>query len=93
MNNIGTILKELADKARKDEEIKKAFLESKESEKPYFEFCKIANELGYDLSVMDLIDAGNTYIETLARSVNGGGANHTVIFGSDDFYDQFFNEI
>ena len=93
MNSIGSVFQELAEKARKDEGIKQAFLKSRESEKPYYEFCKIANELGYELSVMDLVDAGNTYIETLARSVNGGGANHTVLYGSDDFYTQFFAEI
>lgn len=93
MVNAGSILEELAKLARKDDKIKKAFIESRSSEAPYVEFCKIAGSLGFELSVMDLIDAEDNYMGLLEKSVNGGGATHTVLFGSDDFYAQFFNEI
>ena len=57
MNNTGAVLEELAAIARKDKGIKQRFLDSRESEDPYREFCKVAQALGYDLTVMDIIDA------------------------------------
>lgn len=86
----GEILDELAKLARKDEKLKEKFLESRKKKSPYGEFCKIANGLGYDICIGDLIDAGDEYISLLERSVNGGGANHSVLSGEDDFYEQFF---
>ena len=53
----GEILDELAKLARKDEKLKEKFLESRKKKSPYGEFCKIANELGYDICIGDLIDA------------------------------------
>ncbi len=93
MNNTGAILEELAAIARKDPNLRQRFLDSRESEQPYREFCRIAQSLGYDLSVMDLLDAEDQFLGLLEKSVNGGGANHSVLQGSDDFYAQFFNEI
>ena len=91
--NIGTILDELAMKARKDEKVRDAFLASREADSPYSEFCKIAQSLGYDICIGDLLDAGDQYVSLLERSVNGGGANHSVLSGEDDFYAQFFAAI
>ena len=54
MNNTGAVLEELAEVARKDKWIKQRFLDSRESEDPYREFCKVAKDLGYDLTVMDI---------------------------------------
>ena len=93
MNNTGAVLEELAEVARKDKWIKQRFLDSRESEDPYREFCKVAQDLGYYLTVMDIIDAEEQFLGLLEKSVNGGGANHSVLEGTDDFFAQFFNEI
>lgn len=93
MNNTGAILEELAAIARKDKKVRQRFLDSRESKDPYREFCEIAQELGYDLTVMDIIDAEDQFLGLLEKSVNGGGANHSVLEGTDDFLAQFFNEI
>ena len=93
MNNTGVILEELAAIARKDNKVKQRFLDSRQSEDPYGEFCKIARDLGYDISVMDIIDAEDQYLGLLEKSVNGGGANHSVLAWTDDFLAQFFNAI
>lgn len=93
MNNTGAVLEELAEVARKDKWIKQRFLDSRESEDPYREFCKVAQDLGYDLTVMDIIDAEEQFLGLLEKSVNGGGVNHSVLEGTDDFFAQFFNEI
>ena len=93
MNNTGVILEELAKIARKDSKVKQRFFDSRQSEDPYGEFCKIANDLGYDISVMDIIDAEDQYLGLLEKSVNGGGANHSVLAWTDDFLAQFFNAI
>ena len=42
---------------------------------------------------MDILDAEDQFLGILEKSVNGGGANHSVLQGSDDFSAQFFNEI
>lgn len=91
--NVGEILQEIAAKARKDEKLKEAFKLSRNSENPYSEFCKIARGMGYELYPMDIIEAGDRFLGLLEKGVNGGGATHTVIYGSDDFYEQFFKEI
>ena len=39
------------------------------------------------------IDAEEQFLGLLEKSVNGGGANHSVLEGTDDFFAQFFNEI
>ena len=93
MNNTGAILEELAAIARKDKNIRQKFLDSRNSGQPYQEFCKIAQSLGYDISVMDILDAEDQFLGLLEKSVNGGGANHSVLEGTADFYAQFFNEI
>ena len=73
MNNTGAVLEELAAIARKDKGIKQRFLDSRESEDPYRDFCKVAQDLGYDLTVMDIIDAEEQFLGLLEKSVNGGG--------------------
>jgi len=87
------MLEALSALAKKDNTVKLELIEARNSKEPYVEFSKVARKYGFELYPMDIIDIGDEYLALLERSVNGGGANHTVLTGSDDFFSQFFNEI
>ena len=61
MMETGEILMELTELARRRPEIRKALLETADSDRPLSELCRISKELGYPLYEMDLISAGEDY--------------------------------
>lgn len=84
------ILEELSRIAVKDEEIKDRFLETRKAESPLKAFCAIAAELGFPLSPMDIVEAGEDFHASMKRSTNGGGENSPMLSYQDDFYEMFF---
>lgn len=86
----GAILDELQRKAKKDESLKQKLLDTRKTEDPLAEFCRVCRELGYPLYEMDLIVAGEEFYAAMCRSTNGGGENHPKMQGEDDFYELFF---
>ena len=77
--------------ARRDPEVKKRLLMTRQTEEPLDTFCKVACELGCPLSVGELIEAGEEYSCNQLKSTNGGGVNPYQMF--DDPYEQFFVEL
>ena len=81
----------LLEEARKNPEVKAKFIESKKAKDPMDEFCKVANSLGYELTVGELFEIGEEYLSNLLKSCNGGAVYP--IEDWDDWYDDFFNSL
>ena len=80
----------LQQKALRDDSIRHALLDTRNSEHPVSAFCKKCQELGYPIYEMDLIQAGEEFYATMRRSTNGGGENSPLLEWEDDFYELFF---
>ncbi len=91
--DVVTMLDELQGKALHDAEVRNRFLNTKKSLEPITEFCKVCQELGYELYEMDLICAGEEFHAAMKRSTNGGGENSPMLSGEDDFYELFMASI
>ena len=87
---VGAILVELQEKAKRDEALKTTLLATKQEADPLAAFCETCRELGYPLYEMDLIVAGEEAYAAMSRSTNGGGENHTLLDEEDDYYELFF---
>lgn len=59
--------------ALKNEKLRLQLLATEKSADPMAEFCKIATENGYPLTVGELFYAGEDCRDSMLRSVNGGG--------------------
>lgn len=93
MNRVGTILDELLKLARKDDKVLHKILDTQRAEDPVGAFCEYARSLGYELYEIDLADAEEEWSEQKLKGINGGGANHMIRDGMDDFYSQFISAI
>ena len=87
---VGAILVELQEKAKRDKTLKDRLLETKKAEDPLAAFCQSCRNMGYELYEMDVIVAGEEAYAAMSRSTNGGGENHPMLDGEDDFYELFF---
>ncbi len=88
--NIGEMLDELKNKARKDPRIRDALLATRSDPNALNAFCALCRELGYPIYEMDLIQAGEEAYAAMRRSTNGGGENSPLLSGEDDYYEMFF---
>ena len=88
--DIYEILDELQKKAQRDNDVKKALLETRNEPNPLGAFCEQCRKMGYDIYPMDLIEAGEVFHAAMKRSTNGGGENSPKLAGEDDFYELFF---
>ena len=77
MRNTVEMLDELQNRALHDPELKEKLLQTRESEDPLGELCRV-------------IQAGDEFYATMKRSTNGGGENSPVLEGEDDMYELFF---
>lgn len=91
--NIGEMLDELRANVRRDPELRREFLETRQQADPLSAFCRKCRQLGYEIYEMDLIDAGEEFYAAIKRSTNGGGENSPVLKGEDDFYEMFFADL
>ena len=82
-------LKRLLEKARMDAGLRKRLLATRTNAEPLTEFCRIANEAGCQINVMDLIELGESTYAAMKRSTNGGGENSPLLVGQDDEYTLF----
>ena len=82
-------LDKLLEKAESDSTLKKKLLETKNSANPISDFCKIAEECGIQLSVMDIINQGEEFYAEIKRSTNGGGENSPDLDFQNDEYSIF----
>ena len=90
MANVIDMLDELQNRALKEPELKERLKNTKKEKEPLSAFCRVCQELGYEIYEMDLITAGEEFYATMRRSTNGGGENSPKLEGEDDFYILFF---
>ena len=93
MKDVAGMLDELQNKAVKDDELKTAFLATREEKDPLSSFCQICRNAGYDIYEMELIDAGEEFHAAMKRSTNGGGENSPMLACGDDFYELFLSAL
>lgn len=86
----GELLNELQQKASRDEKIRKELFATRNAEEPIEAFCEKCQELGYPITLIDLVYAGEDYYAAMRRSTNGGGENSPMLEGEDDYYELFF---
>ncbi|MCQ2400857.1 MAG: hypothetical protein MJ059_02910 [Lachnospiraceae bacterium] len=87
------ILEELRKKAIADQNIKEKLFATRDAESPLRSFCAVCRELGYDITPMDIVDAGEFFHASMKRSTNGGGENSPMLDYQDDFYEMFLESI
>ena len=81
-------LAHLTERARRDEKLRCELFETKNAPDAVQAFCDKCVEFGYkDITVYELLTAGENFCATMLRSVNGGGVEAPE--GWDDFYEMF----
>ncbi|MDO4285356.1 MAG: hypothetical protein Q4C60_08460 [Eubacteriales bacterium] len=90
---ITEMLKELLEKAQKNEAVRLSLLATRREKYPMEAFCRKCQELGYPVYEMDLLAAGEEQYAAMRRSTNGGGENSPLLEGEDDYYELFMAEL
>ena len=85
-------LAQLTERARNDEKLRRELLQTRTASDAVKVFCDKCAELGYrNITVYELMTAGEAFCATMLRSVNGGGVEAPDDW--DDFYEMFFDEL
>lgn len=84
-------LMELQNKAMHNADIRRALLDTRSASDPVRAFCDKCAEYGYEISVYELLTAGEEFCAAMLRSVNGGGVEAPN--GWDDFYGMFMEAL
>ncbi len=79
--------------AKKDEDFRRQLLETRNADRKYHAFCELCTNAGFEISVMDLVNAGEESYAAMRRSTNGGGENSPLLAGEDDLYEMFLMEL
>ena len=82
-------LDELLEKATKDADLRKKLLATRNSSNPLADFCSLATENGFPMSVMDIVNQGEEFYAEIKRSTNGGGENSPDLDFQNDEYSIF----
>ncbi len=82
-------LDELLELAMKQPELKEKLLLTRNSNNPIADFCAIATENGFEMSVMDIVNQGEEFYAEIKRSTNGGGENSPDLDFQNDEYSIF----
>ena len=82
-------LDKLLKMAQKDNTLKESLLKTRESANPLADFCTIANNNGFSISVMDIVNQGEEFYAEIKRSTNGGGENSPDLDFQNDEYSIF----
>ena len=77
--------------AKRDDAVRKKLLATRKADDPYKSFCDAAQELGYEITLFELADMGQSFCDAMLRSVNGGGTDSFDSWA--DFYGMFFEAI
>ena len=91
--NVQETLDILYQLCKEDNKLRHRLLATRKSPNPAAEFCRISTEIGYPISAIDLVMAGEEAYAEMARSTNGGGENHPRIQNADDLYELFLGSI
>lgn len=89
----GNKLEELKRIALDNPEILSKLLNTRKSETPLSEFCKISRDSGVELYEMDIIAFGEDSYAAMRRSTNGGGENAPLLRWENDAYEMFMMEL
>lgn len=81
----------LQNNAKRDIQLRKALIETRNSDDPYKAFCDTAQKNGYEISLFELADMGQAFCDAMLRSVNGGGVESFNEWS--DFYEMFFDAL
>ncbi len=85
-------LAQLTERARNDEKLRRELLETRNAPDAVKAFCEKCAQLGYrNITVYELLTAGEAFCAAMLRSVNGGGVEAPDNW--DDFYEMFFDEL
>lgn len=84
-------LMELQNKAVHDAGIRRELLQTRTAHDPVSAFCVKCAEYGCNISVYELLTAGEEFCAEMLRSVNGGGVEAPD--GWDDFYGMFMDAL
>jgi hypothetical protein len=87
--SIADKLEILLDKAKADAELKQRLLDTRKADDQLSEFCRLAQENGVDVSVMDIVNQGEEFYAEIKRSTNGGGENSPDLEFQNDEYSIF----
>ena len=82
-------LDELLEKASINSDLRNKLLETRKSPNPIADFCAIATENGFDMTVMDIVNQGEEFYAEIKRSTNGGGENSPDLDFQNDEYSIF----
>lgn len=81
------MLTQLLAAAHEDPELREHLLATRDASDPLAEFCRLATEAGYPITVGELVAIGEEYVSNLHKSVNGGA--EYPMEGWDDTYEMF----
>ena len=85
------ILQKLLDAAKKDESLRRELLDTRNAEDPMSEFCRVATEKGFPVTIGGLLTVGEELNCQQLKSTNGGGVTPYSYY--DDAYEMFFTEL
>lgn len=91
--DIESVLDEILKAAKKDSRVLAALLKTAEETNPVSSFCALAGQMGYPVSEMDLIYAGEEAYAAMRRSTNGGGENSPALACEEDYYELFMTKL
>ena len=87
------VLEQILDAAKRDENVLRALLATEDDQNPVSRFCAVAREMGFSVSEMDLIYAGEEAYAAMRRSTNGGGENSPALSCEEDYYELFMTKL
>ncbi len=90
---ITEMLDSLLELAKKDKDLRERLLSTRKSGNPVSDFCSIANENGFQMTVMDIINQGEEFYAEIKRSTNGGGENSPDLDFQNDEYEVFMTRL
>ena len=85
MSDTYHIMSLITQRAKQDDKLRERILRTADSNDSLNDFCKIAQEEGFDISVGDILTIGEEYSDNQCKSTNGGNPNPYDYF--DDPYE------
>ncbi len=84
-------LENLTALCKKDAVLKNKLIDTEKTTDPLYNFCKIANAAGVDISVGELFALGEEYCDNQCKSTNGGNPSPYTSF--NDTYENFIQSL
>ena len=93
MINVLDVLERVKDRAKNDDDFRKALIYSYDNDGTITGFCRFLNDNGFEINAMDIVNAGEESYAAMRRSTNGGGENSPLLKGEDDLFEMFMIDI